>query len=370
MLRLFVLSLIFPFLGVAQPFPCGTKISKEQFQLIQQTPKDLVLTEDTFLIPIKVFVVINEFGNAVVDSNQIYSEVDSANYFFKNAKIQFEVCQLTHIPNPQLAIFDSPEEEDIISSYGEDDRTINLYYVEELYLDGTRVCGFAYFPPGESRIFIDATCANLANTLTHELGHYFGLLHTHGLSNVNRSLELVDRSNCSETGDNICDTPADPILIDKVNNNCDYTAGELDWKGQPYEPMTRNIMAYTNPFCSDTLTNGQYQFIRNALFRFGRVDYSCTPDNQVFDETKINFVKPNPIAQDFIVEVVLAQEGRADLSIYDTKGVRIARLFNSELPAGKHKKYINHISGLTRGLYFLSLTTENHISYKPILFWN
>ena len=46
----------------------------------------------------------------------------------------------------------------------------------------------------------------------HEMGHFFGLLHTHGYSNTVKTDEFVDGSNCNEAGDYFCDTPADPRL--------------------------------------------------------------------------------------------------------------------------------------------------------------
>jgi hypothetical protein len=368
-----ILSICFAVQCSAQPLRCGTKVSKAALKIIQENlvseKESVIFSEDTFYIPIKAFVVVNTQGQMVVDSAQIINEIDSANTFFKYAKIQFELCELILINNLNLAIFNSPEEEEIISGYGEDNRVINLYYVQELYLENVRVCGFAYFPPGQNRVFIDAACANLANTLTHELGHYFGLLHTHGLSNVNRSLELVDKSNCESTGDYICDTPADPYLIDKVDNNCNYTGDEKDWRLDPYDPMTNNIMSYTNFNCPDSLTPGQYRFIRNALFKFNRTDYSCSKSNESFPVTSIKSISPNPVYHDFLVEIELDGEQTIDLSIFDFKGAKIYTIYNGILQKGRHKQLYSVHPFISKGFYYLSLETESTKDVKPILIW-
>ena len=66
-------------------------------------------------------------------------------------------------------------------------------------------------------------CANNGSTLPHEVGHFYGLPHTHDQGN-----ELVNGSNCATAGDNFCDTPADPNLSGVVNSSCVYTGTATD----------------------------------------------------------------------------------------------------------------------------------------------
>ena len=109
-------------------------------------------------------------------------------------------------------------------------------------------------------------------TLSHEVGHVFGLHHTFAYGSK-RSKELVNRSgsckNCENisgevhTGDELCDTPADPdqdedfYLKNHTNANCLYTGTLTDGCAIPYVPLTNNIMSYGRDECTTQFTTGQ-----------------------------------------------------------------------------------------------------------------
>lgn len=107
-------------------------------------------------------------------------------------------------------------------------------------------------------------------TLAHEIGHYFGLYHPHrNYTKGKRRQESVSRRkkrvgifkhglNCEINGDAICDTPAEPSLINCVNENCQYNGTKKDRWGIPYQPNTDNIMSYpTHYHCRKKFTDGQ-----------------------------------------------------------------------------------------------------------------
>jgi|JI10StandDraft_1071094.scaffolds.fasta_scaffold44730_3 hypothetical protein len=129
--------------------------------------------------------------------------------------------------------------------------------------------------------------ANAAETFTHEIGHFFGLLHTHFGFNVPCFKEPVSRGTvvnpcppfiskrCRHTGDLLCDTAADPNMSDDTepsqlpsNNNCTYVRGQTDFYGRVYTPQVSNYMAYGNFGCSTTFTDGQKKIMN--WFAFGR----------------------------------------------------------------------------------------------------
>lgn len=94
------------------------------------------------------------------------------------------------------------------------------------------------------------------------MGHYLGLIHTH---DNEYGAELVDRSNCSTTGDLLCDTEADPNLYDLVNNDCSYSYSTTDSNGDFYTPPLFNHMSYSNSNCRKEFTPLQFLIMIDVL---------------------------------------------------------------------------------------------------------
>lgn len=96
---------------------------------------------------------------------------------------------------------------------------------------------------------------------SHEIGHALGLLHTfenyYGIENVPRSGGC---SNCSTTGDLICDTDADLRDVPgyHVSNTCTYLGNLTDDCGNTYLMELDNVMSYNAwVACTYTFTAGQ-----------------------------------------------------------------------------------------------------------------
>ncbi|UYZ64022.1 M43 family zinc metalloprotease [Hymenobacter weizhouensis] len=138
-------------------------------------------------------------------------------------------------------------------------RYVNIWVVERANGAG----GYAYLPctggPSRDGIVVrhaqfgsigTALAANLAvRTLTHELGHYFGLLHTWGPSN-----SAGQPGNCS-LSDGVADTPP----------TTGSAPGQCDLSFAPCGVLSnvQNYMDYAT--CGGMFTNGQKALMRAAL---------------------------------------------------------------------------------------------------------
>jgi len=147
---------------------------------------------------------------------------------------------------------------------------------------------------------------NTSSTAIHEIGHWLGLPHTHGLVNnqqvapgqTNGHVECPDGSECCTKGDFICDTDPDPNLstsssvMDTGGNTvtscvidnppCDRDASAcFSTCGVPYPANINgesNIMSYASGSCRFEFTPCQKAKMIDALL-CSRSDLSCCDPN-------------------------------------------------------------------------------------------
>jgi PKD repeat protein len=131
-------------------------------------------------------------------------------------------------------------------------------------------------------IVMDNQCTNSSvnQTLAHEFGHHFNLIHTHGPENGVLTDELVTGTNCSSAGDRLCDTPADPQLSSSnvSNVNCLYSGTAMDEYGFLFQPDPSNIMSYAPQVCRDNFTIEQYARMYAGFHTF-KTYYECPSFN-------------------------------------------------------------------------------------------
>ncbi len=245
-----------------------------------------VCTEHTFIgdssLPqvnkkflIQVHIVRDSLGETLTDAEitTVRNSVSKASDAFSGIGISFETEDSVRVIDNYR--FNLPEDtwrlDEMVKHHAVEDR-INLFVFDAF----TGVLeGAAGIASGESMFLPYASLEN-SGTVTHELGHVFGLAHTFGSGDViaaaqgepfDVSTELVDGSNCETTGDQVCDTPADPYIPNDPNGtvwidgNCVYIYDGRDANGDYYEPDIDNIMAYYFPddpcYCNGGFSRGQ-----------------------------------------------------------------------------------------------------------------
>ena len=132
---------------------------------------------------------------------------------------------------------------------------INIFYHKVLAGYG----GNAYNIPN-TFCSIDDDNIGFYRTISHEVGHCLGLLHTF---EPVYGEEYISGTGCSTRGDRVCDTQADPYTTSACfsASSCNYTGSCQDPSGATnYSPPYQNIMSYwAIEGCTTThFTTGQY----------------------------------------------------------------------------------------------------------------
>lgn len=280
--------------------PCGTQISEETAEYLatqlddvnQFIEKNATLKNAVnYKFPIQIHIVRQANGTGGMTAAQANKSIVDLNADFADAGVEFIDCAaINYINSDDYYNFEQAQEETITDLYNVEG-AINLYYFNRVKYDfnGTLsdICGYAYLPLGFDHLMLRNSCILSSNTLSHEMGHYFGLLHTH---DTRYGAEAITRDvndscyNCDTTGDQLCDTDADPNLNLLVDINCNYTGTASEpCSGGQYTPQTDNTMAYSSGACSSVFTPQQNSRISYYAFQrsyTGCISASCpVPSN-------------------------------------------------------------------------------------------
>ncbi len=310
MKRLFcLLSLLLAQNLLAQE-PCATHVTEQNLDFIaswrlRQATARSTQNLSQVRIPITPHIIRQSDGTGGLTEAQFTNALAKLNIFYQNAGFEFFIPnEINYIDNDDFFDLNSNQESEI-GSGNDVDGTINIYFSNSLK-STQALCGYTYLPPSVDRVFVANGCL-AGGTLEHELGHYFSLFHTHGVTNNGTTDELVDGSNCGVAGDRVCDTPADPNLAGFVTN-CRYTGTAADANGDIYSPMVNNFMSYAPGNCRDDFSTGQYERIREG-FENGRayLDFESSELVARFTSSQtsgcegdeIRFTESTPLATSF-----------------------------------------------------------------------
>ncbi len=239
---------------------CGTTLSPEQINyelqhVVAQSPTLQKLDYKTTLA-IKVYILSNSEGVNAISEDQAQEAVQKINQDFAPINLGFEICNITYINSDKLYAYDIAEEA-LLSNYLQAN-VINLFFVHDIVLsEPGNTCGYTYYPIHKKDfIILKGECCINNSTMSHEMGHFLGLYHTH---EHGFGQELVDQSNCYKAGDLLCDTPADPGLHGvMIDENCNWSGRFLDRNKQLFKPDLANYMSYGRNECRNKFSKDQY----------------------------------------------------------------------------------------------------------------
>lgn len=233
-------------------------------------------------IPVKVHVATETDGSQepwlALEEGDIDEMIEKLNVDFADAFLRFYLCgEVNFIHDSELNdYFFLDDEADFLAEHYVP-KVVNILITKRM-----SVCGSAGGAGHDNDLIqLRKNCAS-GSTLSHEMGHYFDLEHTHAAELDPADNELVDGSNCHVAGDAICDTPADPGLgFSNIDDDCNYTGNELDLNGEMYQPLTNNLMSYSLTSCRNAFTPQQNARMF-ATYKVARTYLSCAGESVNF----------------------------------------------------------------------------------------
>jgi len=287
--------------------PCGTVhgLSDEEYQnkLIQYSniaDEFNNQNRDTEFIRVQFHIVRQDNGAGGLYEPNLWPVLQQVNEDYEEAGLFFyHPSEVNEIYSNEYYNCEDDAELNQLRNLYDTPSVMDIFVVASATSGGTALCGISTFTfMSVQGIVVTISCWD-PETVSHEIGHYFDLYHTH-----EQQPEYVDGSYCQYRGDGLCDTPADPnlSLSGMVNGACEYVGDAVDGHGQAYDdcqgyppcetyggPDSKNIMSYNLlPGCVDNLTVDQLNKA-SSVANIYRSDYFLTPEFPYFEFNEYSF---------------------------------------------------------------------------------
>lgn len=282
--------------------------------------------EDVKIIPV-VFHIIHQYGSENISRQRVLDQLATLNetfagknrdtisvrpeykYLIANGGVEFRLATkdpdgnctdgIVRVYNSQT--FDADDNVKKVS-YWNSRKYLNIWVVNTINNFGQAgtILGYAQFPWDNSEttdgivMRADQVAAN-NKTLTHEIGHYLGLLHT---------FQGGCGSTCTNSGDFICDTPPS----DKPTNGCPSPTYNTCSSDNPNLPdMYENFMDYSN--CSRMFTLGQKARMDGIFSTTKRANLISQANLDATGVSNTSTVLCAPVADFYATQYVICEGG-------------------------------------------------------------
>ena len=186
---------------------------------------------------------------------------------------------------------------------------------------------------------------NLGHSVSHEIGHWFNLIHTWGDANCGNDL--------------VNDTPKQQGPNYGTSGNCP-SFPHVTCSNAPNGDMWMNFMDFGYDHCACFFTAGQCARM-NAALNVNRPrlksSNACQP-LAIKEETGIlGFsVYPNPAHENLNIDLSLLNTGNIQINVYNALGVRV---LNKGIESHREGVIVLDVNDIPGGMYFLELITPH-----------
>lgn len=267
-LLLLSLGLSFAF-TYAQNQGCGTpKFSDEymawkaDFQQSNTYQEYAKTSGGVTYIPVQVHIVRETDGTGGIKKADVFQRICELNTRYDSTGFYFYLSDGMRVINNSTYYRHNFFQGQAMMFQNNFPNALNMYFVD----DAAGNCG--YFSPGGDAVAITNSCAGPnETTITHEVGHYFGLPHTFygwegGTTPAASNQEKVDGSNCLTAADGFCDTPPD---YEWDRWQCSNPPTFTDPNGVSFQPDGTLYMSYSNDACTERFSPNQRTYMNNYL---------------------------------------------------------------------------------------------------------
>lgn len=322
------------------------------------------------------------------DTTLVEKAIDTANNYFRAADIQF--CKAGPITRIVNDTFCNEHYYTIYYHYKDvyPDTNVIHVYIPVGFGPSTTVIGYSFATASSSgtlpyaygmtgpAIAIESsvlpTDPYKKTVLAHELGHFFGLLHTSNYSYIT-GRELVNGSNGDTTGDFCKDSPAEYGSF-YVDSNCTLIKAlltDIDANGDTLHPYPQNLMSDNvwSIKCRRYFTPDQVNRIR--YFHNSYLSYfhcagnpTVVPEPTVFSPD-IRMI-PNPVSTTQQIIADLPEPARLQINLYNTSGQQVLEINRAAWQKGTTTIQVD-LSTIPQGIYYYRIAIGDAIQYKKVI---
>jgi Pregnancy-associated plasma protein-A len=240
---------------------CGTPTPNKLIKISDERIKEVNAASDyPYVLRIFVHILRNDDGsNAATTSTQLNNDLVLMGSFFRPHNICFAFVGFDYFDNTTLNTamnFSNSTHVSTLLGFNRHTDAIDIY----VHNGSTASGGYTYDIPYTAFSVVQSANFNFY----HEMGHALGLYHTF---ETFRGTSCPDNSNCSTSGDFICDTPADFSGSENSNSGCNYIGTQsivCNGATRTYSPPMTNIMSYWY-FCYSQFTPNQATRMRSFV---------------------------------------------------------------------------------------------------------